>query len=163
MDKLFIRPATEQDISIIHQLALEIWNKHYPSIITQQQIDYMLKMMYSTKALLQQMEEHHHFFIAFMSEKPLGYFSYSKQQGNNYMLHKLYIKTSEHHKGLGKQLLLHLINLLDKPAHLRLTVNRKNIQAINFYFRNGFILEEAKDFDIENGFFMKDFVMKLQL
>ena len=72
---------------------------------------------------------------------------------------KLYIKTSEHHKGQGTQLLKHLFDLLPKDHNLRLTVNRKNYKAINYYFKNGFVIEEVKDFDIGDGFFMKDFVM----
>jgi ribosomal protein S18 acetylase RimI-like enzyme len=42
---------------------------------------------------------------------------------------------------------------------MRLQVNRKNVKAINFYFKNGFVIEDAKDFDIGSGYFMKDFVM----
>jgi ribosomal protein S18 acetylase RimI-like enzyme len=42
---------------------------------------------------------------------------------------------------------------------LRLQVNRQNYKAINFYFRNGFIIESIADFDIGDGYFMNDFIM----
>ena len=42
---------------------------------------------------------------------------------------------------------------------IRLTVNRKNHIAINYYFKNGFMIEEVKDFDIGDGYEMNDFVM----
>ncbi|MBK7966419.1 MAG: hypothetical protein IPK10_14825 [Bacteroidetes bacterium] len=40
-----------------------------------------------------------------------------------------------------------------------MTVNRTNLKAINFYFKKGFTIEEVKDFDIGNNYFMNDFVM----
>jgi diamine N-acetyltransferase len=49
--------------------------------------------------------------------------------------------------------------LIPDTSELRLTVNRKNFKAINFYFKNGFIIESVKDFDIGNGYLMEDFVM----
>jgi ribosomal protein S18 acetylase RimI-like enzyme len=44
-----------------------------------------------------------------------------------------------------------------------LTVNRQNFKAINFYFKNGFVIDEVADFEIGNGFVMNDFVMKKEL
>lgn len=42
---------------------------------------------------------------------------------------------------------------------MKLTVNRRNIKAINFYFSRGFRIDHAADFDIGSGYFMNDFVM----
>jgi ribosomal protein S18 acetylase RimI-like enzyme len=42
---------------------------------------------------------------------------------------------------------------------MKLTVNRKNVQAINFYFSQGFRIDHAEDFDIGSGYVMNDFVM----
>ena len=159
MTELIINPAAEKDIPVIHKLATEIWHAYYPDIISVEQISYMLEKMYSESSLIKQMKEGHRFYIAHREEQPIGYFSYSKSESNNFFLHKLYIKTSEHHKGQGTQLLKHLFDLLPKDHNLRLTVNRKNYKAINYYFKNGFVIEEVKDFDIGDGFFMKDFVM----
>jgi RimJ/RimL family protein N-acetyltransferase len=46
-----------------------------------------------------------------------------------------------------------------KADRMTLTVNRKNHKSINFYFKNGFRIEEVKDFDIGNGYKMEDFIM----
>ena len=53
---------------------------------------------------------------------------------------------------------IELLKLL-KPEELRLTVNRQNFKSINFYFKNGFKIEQVADFDIGNGYVMNDFVM----
>ncbi|MEP7265351.1 MAG: GNAT family N-acetyltransferase [Bacteroidota bacterium] len=154
-----IRKASENDIAIIHQLAEEIWRKYYPEIISDEQIEYMLKQMYSAESLLQQMREGHDFYLAIENNQTIGYYAASEVSPGKYFLHKLYIKNTIHRKGTGQQLFDHLTSKLPTGAELRLTTNRKNFKAINFYFKNGFTIEEVKDFDIGNGFFMNDFVM----
>ena len=46
MDLKF-RKAEKSDVQLIAQLADSIWRKHYITIITMEQIDYMLDLMYS--------------------------------------------------------------------------------------------------------------------
>jgi diamine N-acetyltransferase len=157
--KFSIRSASNDDVSVIQELAGEIWRKHYAGMISNEQIEYMLNKMYSPSSLKEQINEGHRFFICSDEDKPVGYFSYSEKSPQNYFLHKLYINTNRHHRGGGKQMLQYLESLLPSDSSIRLTVNRKNIQAINFYFRNGFVIEEVIDIDIDNGFFMRDFVM----
>ncbi len=158
-DQLTITKAGKDDIELISRLAKEIWVTYYPPIISDEQIEYMIEMMYSVKSLREQLKEGHTFYLAYALNEPVGYLSYSEKGNNNYYLHKLYLKTTEHHKGLGSELLNFLVTLLPSQSRLRLTVNRKNYKAINFYFKNGFYIEEVMDFDIGKGFFMKDFVM----
>ena len=156
---LVFKKAVENDIVLIHKLAEEIWRTSYLQIISAEQIEYMLGRMYSASALKNQLLECHHFYLAYLNHDPIGYFSYSENETGKFLLHKIYIKTNEQQHGIGKQMLIHLLSILPEKKELRLTVNRKNYKAINFYFKNGFIIEDAKDFDIGNGFFMKDFVM----
>lgn len=156
---MVIRKATSDDIPEISRLAAEIWWAVYPDIITNEQIEFMLDKMYSASSLLQQLESGHQFFIAEENHKPVGYYSFSEKETGKYFLHKLYIKTNVHRKGSGHILVNHLVNSLPANSELRLTVNRRNYKAINFYFKNGFVIEEVADFDIGNGFFMEDFVM----
>ena len=159
MNNISILEAGENDASVIQKLAFEIWNDIYPGIISKEQIDFMLEKMYSTSAFLEQIKEGHQFYIAFKNKLPIGFFSYSINNVPNYFLHKLYIKTSEHRNGIGKYILDYLLGLLKPGSNIRLTVNRKNYKAINFYFKYGFSIVEVQDFDIGNGFFMNDFVM----
>ena len=162
MQNYFTKVATDDDIALINELAQKIWRLHYPSIISEDQIEYMLQKMYSPDALKNQMEEEHCFIICFADEKPVGYCSYSKQENGNYFLHKMYIDTTQHHKGIGTWFFKQVFDNISDIENLRLTVNRKNHTAINFYFKNGFTIEEVKDFDIDNGFWMKDFVMLMK-
>lgn len=153
------RKATNLDIPLITQLARIIWEKYYISIITIQQIDYMLDKMYSSKKLLQEMNEGYLFTLVFADVKPVGYTSISTKDNKKYILHKFYIDTADHRKGIGSQLFLETLKQINTPETIELTVNRKNFKAINFYFKNGFVIKDLADFDIGNGYFMNDFIM----
>jgi diamine N-acetyltransferase len=155
---LSIKEASTDDIPVIHELAAEIWRQYYPEIISAEQIEYMLDKMYSETSLQEQLKNGHRFFLA-SAEKPVGYFSFQQLSQHDFFLHKLYVKTNGHRKGVGKQMLDLLLQMLPHDSTLRLTTNRRNYKAINFYFKNQFIIEEVKDIDIGNGFWMKDFVM----
>ncbi len=151
--------ANIQNIQEIRILAEKIWNVHYISIISKEQIDFMLEKMYSKQSLFQQMtKENHQFYLVFINEIAVGYASISTNDGKQYFLHKLYLDISHHKKGVGTQFLTFL-EIQHTPETLQLTVNRNNHKAINFYLKHGFVIEKEADFDIGNGFQMNDFVM----
>jgi RimJ/RimL family protein N-acetyltransferase len=66
-------------------------------------------------------------------------------------------------EGYGTEFLQEMISKLDRPVIIRLTVNRQNFKSINFYFKNGFVIEKVADFDIGGGYIMNDFVMTRRL
>ena len=156
---LAIKPADSGDVDLIYALAEKIWKVHYPDIITMDQIDYMLKMMYSKEALKKQMEEGQQFLIAFNGDEAVGYISFSVKEKGEYFLHKFYIDTTRHRNGIGGHFFNQVFSNFEDLTAIRLTVNRKNYKAINFYFKQGFVIEEVKDFDIGNNYEMNDFIM----
>ena len=160
---LNFKKATITDVALIADLADKIWRIHYPSIITIEQINYMLDKMYSANNLAQQMNEGQEFTIAYDSTIPVGYIAVSKKSEGHYFLHKLYVDTSQHRKGIGEKIWTHVESQLLKPCKIELTVNRSNFKALNFYFKKGFVIDHIADFDIGNGFFMNDFVMVKKL
>ena len=159
MTELTFKQAGTEDVYTIAQLADKIWRLHYTSIITIDQIEYMLEKMYSPDQLLKQMAAGHRFTLAYVNNQPLGYASMSITDSKSYFLHKFYVLVNEHRKGIGTELLNFILSQLNNPESIELTVNRKNYKAINFYFKNGFVIKELADFDIGNGYFMNDFVM----
>jgi len=152
--------ALTDDLDTIRQLAQQIWNDYYTPIIGQQQVDYMLTKMYHRDSLLEQINvKQHQFYMIRKDTLPIGFFSVSSDDGVNYSLHKLYIQLQQTQGGIGTQCINWIIETL-KPKSLTITVNRLNIKAINFYFKNRFTIVKAEDFDIGNGFKMNDFVMR---
>ncbi len=153
--------AKKEDIPEIARLAHIVWHQHYPSIISVDQISYMLEMMYSDKSLNEQMIiKGHVFYFIRQNNTNIGFISVSKIENvnNGYFIQKFYLDQTLAGKGSGTEAHHELVKLL-QPSLMRLTVNRQNYKSVNFYFKNGFTIESVADFDIGNGYVMNDFVM----
>lgn len=158
----FRRIENDSDLRELSALASEIWNVHYPPIIGQEQVDYMLKLMYSPESLRKQIAEGSVFISSCDDADAMtGFISYSRQGGNDFMIHKWYVDPALHGKGIGRALFDAAFEGLEYDT-IRLTVNRQNFTAVNFYFRFGFVIEKIVDMDIGGGFVMNDFVMILR-
>lgn len=169
MSQISFRPADESDLPTIIALAQQIWQDWYPAVIGQAQVDFMLNHMYSADALQAQMRlEKQEFHLLFVDNQGLdnqgldnqavGYAAISKKNNTDFFIHKFYIDTKQHRRGLGAAFMSYIEEVY-QPKTLRLTVNRQNYIPINFYFRQGFQIEKVADFDIGGGYFMNDFVM----
>lgn len=111
-------------------------------------------------------ELHHKFIIVYDSDRPVGFASYSLKANceNIFRLHKIYILHQLQGKGIGKFMLNKIIDDV-KPEgakFLELNVNRNN-KALEFYKKFGFKIISQEDIDIDNGYFMNDYVMNLKL
>ena len=163
-----IKKSSTNDIPLIQQLSKEIWNKVYRAIISQEQIDFMLEMMYSEGSLLQQMTElNHHFIILYFSEIPVGFASYSVKSSlepDVIRLNKLYLQPAYHGKGLGKAMVEYIVKEAKQLAGsiLELNVNKYN-PAVSFYNKQGFVIASEMVLEIGNGFVMDDYIMTLPI
>ncbi len=162
---MIIRIADILDIPAIRKVVEEVWPIAYGHIISQEQIDYMLNMMYSDESLLRQMTlEDCEFIVALEEEKIVGFASFGEINAHIFKLHKLYVYTSQQGKGTGKEL-LDEVCLRSKQGggiSIELQVNKKN-SAKRFYEKNGFTLKSEAVFDIGNGFVMDDFILERNL
>lgn len=150
----------DKDLQTLETLAKKIWNIHYPPIIGQTQVDYMLDKFYSIEALKKQIHEDHNIFLCAYDEKEnmMGFLSYSTFDDKNFFIHKWYVDPFIHGKGIGRKLFSHIFDNTNFST-IRLTVNRQNIKTINFYFKLGFTIEKVVDIDIGEGYIMDDFQM----
>lgn len=156
-------PATTADIQTIHDIAQRVWSEHYvPNIITQDQMDYMMEWMYSAASLAKQMAEGARFFMMNYNGQTVGYISINDNNGDLF-LNKFYIDTDYQRLNLGSQALNMALAKFPYAKTISLQVNRKNFKAVNFYFKNGFSIDRAEDFDIGNNYLMEDYVMLKKL
>jgi GNAT superfamily N-acetyltransferase len=158
MQDVKLIPAGPAQMDTVSELATLIWNQHYPAIISQPQINYMLQLMYSKPSLIKQLERNHKFFLIQAGARAEGFISVNLEKNKDWFLNKFYINQAIAAKGIGTRALRSLIDLIE-PERITLTVNRQNFKSVNFYFRNGFVIESVADFDIGNGYVMNDFVM----
>jgi ribosomal protein S18 acetylase RimI-like enzyme len=153
-------PASVLDIDEIHHLANKIWTVHYPPIIGNVQVDYMLKKMYSKETLKHQISEGKEIYFLIQSQNEnIGYTSIEIINNTEAFIVKFYILSNKHRSGIGEQTFNALVKYFDKVNTFKLQVNRQNYKAINFYFKVGFVIEKVEDFDIGDGYQMNDFIM----
>ncbi len=158
-----LAPATSADYQAIHDIAERVWSQHYiPNIISQQQMDFMMEWMYNMDSLAKQREEGATFFLIKNDGNTAGYIAITNTNGELF-LNKFYIDNEYQRMNIGSEILRLALAEFPRATIIRLQVNRKNFKAINFYFKNGFSIERAEDFDIGNGYLMEDFVMVKKL
>ena len=161
-----IRPLGIDEIEIVRRLSNEIWKKVYPSIISMEQIEYMLELIYNEDALKKQINVQGHQFILVVDNNiPIGYASYSLKAGitdGEYRLHKFYLQPEHHGKGLGKQMMNHIIHDVQNSGgrSIELNVNKYN-PTLQFYKKLGFSVISEEIIDIGNGYVMDDYIMRL--
>jgi len=155
-----LRPIALHEIPQLSRLAHDIWQAHYPAVIGQQQVDYMLATLYSEASLQHTFEAGEQLFY-FVEENNTteGFVAVSFPQPQECFINKLYVRHTQQRGGIGGRTLQSLENIFPQADIFRLQVNRQNYKAINFYFKNGFVIEQVADFDIGQGFFMNDFIM----
>jgi ribosomal protein S18 acetylase RimI-like enzyme len=161
----------ENDIPAVGDLARQIWDAHYIAIITQAQIDYMLARGYSPESLLRQIKEGQRFLLSTQDNAAVGFMSIGGVAAvenpllrgayeDAHFLHKFYIRPNLQGRGIGKTMLHTFLQQSPEIKRLRLQVARKNVNAWNFYLKQGFVIEREADFDIGDGYQMQDYVME---
>lgn len=161
---IIIRRATAADIDTIHAMAHTIWPPTFGDILSAEQINYMLNLIYSKLSLQSQVEQGHIFLLAEEHGNPIAYADYSFLKNTIYKLNKIYILPSHQGKGIGRLLVEYIIQAIKKEnaTSLLLNVNRYN-KAKGMYERLGFKVIGEEDIDIGNGFFMNDYIMEKKL
>ena len=160
-----IKKAGTDDIALIRELTFRVWPQTYASILSQEQIDYMLEMMYSESSLKNQMtEDGCRFIIVYENGNPVGFASYSEEETQRWKLNKIYVLQNQQGKGTGKYMINYIIEEIKKQNanSLYLQVNRYN-NAKSFYEKLGFAEIDFINLDIGNGYFMNDYVMEKKL
>lgn len=161
-----ISVATQEQLTVVHDLAHKIWPSTYGHILSQDQFDYMMEMMYSLPSLAQQLQHPKPFLLVEDEGQYIGFASYeiNFENTNKTKIHKLYVLPKIQGKGIGKLLINHISEIAQKALNstLILTVNRFN-KAKDFYTKLGFQIVEEKQFQIGNGYIMDDYVMELTI
>ncbi len=161
-----IHPATVDDVPSIRQVAVFTWWTIYPSIISAEQIEYMLDVLYNEKTLRKLIDIQEQCFLILSEDEVTEAFAAYGPIENNleaYKIHKFYILPQKHHMGFGRALITQIVNITKKDGkkYLELNVNRNN-PAKGFYEKLGFKVVEDVDIPIGN-FWMNDYIMRLDI
>jgi len=134
-DMITFRTAAPVDIPVLQRLADRIWREHYPGIITQEQIDYMLAMMYASAVIEDEIERQgYHYVIVDDRNEPVGFIAYRlDEQERTVKIGKLYLLPSRQGKGIGRQMLHQIAqgNSRESASGVDLLSNRE-LQVIQY-------------------------------
>ncbi len=159
--------ATLDELPLIADLARVIWRSHYPGIISEDQIEYMLERMYSLERMGKEvLNEGVVYILARSRAVPIGFAAYGPgAQPEEFRLHKLYLLPAHQRAGLGRSLLQMALSEARRrgASRLALAVNRKNLGALAAYRNYGFRVREAVRVEIGGGFVMDDFLLERAL
>lgn len=160
-----VSEATEPDISHIRDIAEKTWWPSYSSILSADQIRYMLDVIYAEETIRRQMVEGTQTYLLLRDEGGLqGFASFGRRDDTTGImkLHKLYVLPQHHGKGYGMALIDAIKDrLLKSGIHIiDLNVNRYN-PARRFYEKAGFTVTRQEDIPI-GPYWMNDFVMRLE-
>ncbi|HYH03267.1 MAG TPA: GNAT family N-acetyltransferase [Bacillota bacterium] len=158
----FIPVQTGAEIETLADLAKVVWNEFFVSIITPEQINYMVDQFQSVPALTDQIgnQGYEYFFINWDGVK-IGYTGI-KPDTPKLFLSKLYLLKEYRGRGYASATFAFLENLCvnRRLEAIWLTVNRNNKDSIAVYEKKGFKVVRTQVKDIGNGYVMDDYVME---
>lgn len=151
-----------EGIEQVAALAEHIWREHYPPMIGQAQVNYMLQKFQSPEAIQNQIafEGYRFFLIQGPGQKKIGYAAVVPQKCSLF-LSKFYLVREARGLGYARQS-MGFIECLARESgcsKIFLTVNKKN-PSVAAYEKMGFKKAGSLLQDIGNGFFMDDFKME---
>jgi ribosomal protein S18 acetylase RimI-like enzyme len=164
---LLLAEAAIEDFKTIREIAYKSWPSTYGSILSKEQIDYMLDLFYSEETLLENLNQKgHRFLLVNEGEVCLGFASYEHNYLNQNCtrLHKIYLLPEAQGKGAGKLLIDAVENLAkeNQSTTISLNVNKFN-KAISFYKKTGFEVLSEEEILLEHGYKMEDYKMEKKL
>lgn len=154
--------CTEAEMKKVEDIAMNVWNEHYISIIEKDQIEYMISKFQSCDAIKKQMEDDgYKYCILNFKGTNVGYLAF-KKEGKQLFLSKLYVEKEYRNNGIAEIAIKHLMHICDRDGleKIWLNVNKKNCKSIEIYEKMGFVKTSEKVTDIGSGYVMDDYIME---
>ena len=105
MEVRLVPVETSEEIARCAVLAEEIWREHYRTLLSEEQITYMLKMFQSETAIREQIERENYRYSLFeVDGEPVGYFGWRPDEEGAF-LSKLYVRRAARRQGLARMAL----------------------------------------------------------
>ena len=161
-----IAVTSDEQIGKVAELAHNIWNQHFPAIIGQDQVDYMVERFQSDTAIREQILAGYRYYLLRVVDFDAGYLALVERPERQYLqISKLYLLQEWRGKGLAREVVQCVIEMAAtlKLPRLYLTVNKYNHASISAYLKLGFEKKAEIVTDIGNGFVMDDYEMEKQL
>jgi len=162
MEFMNVDPAKDELVERLSKIASEIVKKYYDPLLGEEQNDYMIEKFQSEAAIRDQLSRGYHYFIAQDGFRAIGFLGFYPRRDHLY-LSKFYLSEGERGKGYGRKMLEFCIQSAKDGGFgaIELNVNKKNATAA-IYERFGFKKIRSERNDIGHGYFMDDYVYRLE-
>lgn len=152
--------VTDEDIREIALLANVIWHEYFVSLLSEEQIDYMVEKFQSYEALKNAVErDGYKYYMAYNGDDLCGYLGFHDEGDGTVFISKIYVRKDMRRQGIAGKMLDRLKADYPDARKWYLTVNKYNEGSIAVYKKRGFKTEQDIVTDIGNGFVMDDYVM----
>ena len=162
-----LKQASIADLNTIQEIVNKTWPITYGEILSKEQLDYMMDLIYSDESLIKQIQKKEQlFYIVNEETSVIAFIAIEHNYKNEAVtrIHKIYILPEAQGKGTGKILIDSIQKLAkeNKSTSLSLNVNRLN-KAVAFYQKLGFEIIVEENIEIGNGYLMEDYKMEKKL
>ncbi len=155
----------KKDIERVCDLAQVIWKEHFPGIISDSQIEYMLDKFLSFDVLSNEIKHGYECDGLINDNDELIGFMLYNFDADEVFLSKLYLLKSYRGHAYASQAFNHLVNKAKskKAKRIWLTCNKTNEKSLRVYYHWGFKKFDDVVNDIGNGYVMDDYYLEYQL
>ncbi len=152
-----------EDLEHMSRLASGIVREYYDPIVGEEQNTYMIDMFQSEHAIADQLAHGYaYFFVKTDEGEDAGFLAFYPKENEMY-LSKLYLRREMRGKGFSHDML----RFVEEKAQecglhaVSLNVNKRNVSTA-VYEKLGFTRVAAEKNDIGNGYFMDDYVYRIE-
>ena len=155
-------PNDQTGIFRMSALASSIVKEYYDSLLGTAQNDYMIDMFQSPKAIAEQLSHGYRYYFACDNGVEVGFMAFYPR-GDSMYLSKLYLQKSSRGNGFAHSMIDFVKNEAKATGlnAIELNVNKNNISKY-IYEHLGFRLIRDEKNDIGHGYFMDDYVYRLE-
>lgn len=151
----------DKRIALMSSVASKIVKDYYDPIIGAAQNDYMINMFQSESSIKRQLADGMRYFFVREADEIIGFICIYPR-GDAMYLNKLYLSSGSRGKGFARSMIDFIISQ-SKPLDLsaiELNVNKNNPSKF-IYEKLGFNRIRSEKNDIGSGFYMDDYVYRL--
>ena len=158
-----LRLSDEAGIREMSDMATAIVREHFDPLIGKEQNDYMLALFQSRDAIRRQLETGYRYYFVRLEGRNIGFVAFYPKDDSMY-LSKFYLYREARGKGYSRRMMDFVIRETRSAglAGIELNVNRNN-SACRAYEHLGFKIIRSEKNDIGRGFYMDDYVYRLDL
>jgi ribosomal protein S18 acetylase RimI-like enzyme len=159
-----IKVSKEQHAETIEKLAKEIIPEHYRSFLPMLQINFFIERFQTATAIARQLQQGFEYYLVKESDDYAAYMGI-EQKNDVLVLSKIYTKKKYRGRGIGRQLLdiaLQRAVEFHLPV-IELYVVKENLQAVEFYKRNGYKITDTFSIKYDSGYTVSEYKMCREL